>query len=312
MKRSHAILMQAAAAAFLAFGLTNNAAAQGTVKIGLVQPLTGAFAAAGTDVVDGARIAADEINAAGGVLGMKLELVIEDTRSNPTEAASVTEKLIVRDKVPVLMGASASTATLAAMPKLMEYKVPMLVETFFVLENNQRRQSLHLPHRAALRTRSRRIQQDRRSARHQEGRFPCRQQRLGRGTADEFRQSAERSRDRRSVWSSAWTQGAQDMNAQLAKIKGSGADTLFVTDGSRATVAGAQAGNGASGCNMRIISTGGSQNPDQLIKNVGKAADGTLAPRFLRTVVARGNAQSRRSRKRLSPSGASGACPSAA
>jgi hypothetical protein len=64
----------------------------------------------------------DEINAKGGVLGQKIELVIEDNKSNPTEAASVAEKLMVRDKVPVLMGAWGSSLTLAVMPKLMEYK----------------------------------------------------------------------------------------------------------------------------------------------------------------------------------------------
>jgi branched-chain amino acid transport system substrate-binding protein len=118
-------MVQAAAIAAFALSLITGAAAQSTIPIGLVQPLTGAFAAAGTDVVNGAKIAADEINAKGGVLGKKLELIIEDTKSNPTEAAAVAEKLIVRDKVPVLMGASASTATLAVMPKLMEYKVPI-------------------------------------------------------------------------------------------------------------------------------------------------------------------------------------------
>src|SRR5246500_2980162 len=129
MRRHRSILGRSAATALLAVGLIGSPAAQSTIDIGLVQPLTGAFAAAGTDVVNGAKIAADEINAKGGVLGKKLELIIEDTKSNPTEAAAVAEKLIVRDKVPVLMGASASTATLAVMPKLMEYKVPMLVET---------------------------------------------------------------------------------------------------------------------------------------------------------------------------------------
>src|SRR2546423_6529342 len=129
MKRHRSMLARSAATALVAAGLISTAAAQSTIPIGLVQPLTGAFAAAGTDVVNGAKIAADEINAKGGVLGKKVELITEDTKSNPTEAASVTEKLITRDKVPVLMGASASTATLAAMPKLMEYKVPMLVET---------------------------------------------------------------------------------------------------------------------------------------------------------------------------------------
>src|SRR6202035_4993988 len=117
-----------AATALLSAGLAGNAGAQ-TIKIGVNDPLTGPFAASGTYVVNGAKIAADEINAKGGVLGKKLELIIEDNKSNPTEAAAVAEKLIVRDKVPVMMGAWGSGFTLAIMPKLMEYKVPMLVET---------------------------------------------------------------------------------------------------------------------------------------------------------------------------------------
>ena len=54
-----------------------------TIKIGVNEPLTGPFAASGTYVVNGARIAADEINAKGGVLGKKIELVIEDNKSEP-------------------------------------------------------------------------------------------------------------------------------------------------------------------------------------------------------------------------------------
>jgi len=76
-----------AAAALLSVG---QAGAQ-TIKIGVNEPLTGPFAASGTYVVNGAKIAADEINAKGGVLGKKIELVIEDNKSNPTEAAAVAE-----------------------------------------------------------------------------------------------------------------------------------------------------------------------------------------------------------------------------
>src|SRR2546423_11778545 len=90
------------AAIVLAAAVTG-AGAQETIKIGVIQPLTGAFAASGNYVANGAKIAADEINAKGGVLGKKLELVIEDNKSNPTEPAAVAEKLIVRDKVPAMM-----------------------------------------------------------------------------------------------------------------------------------------------------------------------------------------------------------------
>jgi branched-chain amino acid transport system substrate-binding protein len=106
----------------------NAAWAADPIRIGVNEPLTGVVAVSGNYVVNGAKIAADEINAAGGVLGTKIELLIRDNKSNPTEAVNVAEQLIVRDKVPVLMGAWSSTYTLAVMPKLMEYKVPMVVE----------------------------------------------------------------------------------------------------------------------------------------------------------------------------------------
>ncbi|HCP79235.1 MAG TPA: ABC transporter substrate-binding protein, partial [Pusillimonas sp.] len=61
-----------------------------TVKIGVNQPLTGPIAASGNYVLEGAKIAADEINAAGGVKGNQIELVVEDNKGNPTESANVT------------------------------------------------------------------------------------------------------------------------------------------------------------------------------------------------------------------------------
>ena len=112
--RTFKILLAALGATLLA----GAAAAQDTIKIGVTEPLTGAFAASGNYVTQGAKIAEDEINAAGGVLGRKIQLIVEDNKSNPTEAVATVEKLIVKDKVPVLMGAWSSTLTLAVMPKL--------------------------------------------------------------------------------------------------------------------------------------------------------------------------------------------------
>ena len=129
MKHTLRAALVAAGLTLAITGTAGAAQAPGTIKIGVNQPLTGPVAASGNFVVNGARIAADEINAKGGVLGSKLELVVEDNKSNPTEAVAAAEKLIVRDKVPVMMGAWSSTYTLAVMPKLMDYKVPMLVET---------------------------------------------------------------------------------------------------------------------------------------------------------------------------------------
>src|ERR1700745_491930 len=116
-------------AAALAVALLSGPAGAQTIKIGVNEPLTGAFAASGTYVVNGAKIAADEINAKGGILGKKIGLVTETSSSNPTKAPAVAEKLITNDKVPVLMGAWGSSLTLAVMPKLIEYETPMVVET---------------------------------------------------------------------------------------------------------------------------------------------------------------------------------------
>ncbi len=62
--------------------------AQDAVKIGVSQPLTGAFASSGTYVAEGAKLAEAAVNASGGVLGKKIQLVIEDNKSNPTEAVA--------------------------------------------------------------------------------------------------------------------------------------------------------------------------------------------------------------------------------
>src|SRR5690349_9091957 len=103
--------------------------AQAPIRIGIIEPLSGPVAASGNYVRMGAEIARDWINARGGVNGRKVELRIEDNKSDPKEAASAAEKLIVQDRVPAIMGAWGSSMTLAAMPKLEEYGVPMVVET---------------------------------------------------------------------------------------------------------------------------------------------------------------------------------------
>src|SRR5262249_42951947 len=105
-------------------GLVPAGDAQAPIKIGVIEPLSGPVAASGNYIRMGAEIARDWINARGGVLGRQVALLIEDNKSDPKEAATAAEKLIVRDKVAVIMGAWGSSMTLAAMPKLEEYGLP--------------------------------------------------------------------------------------------------------------------------------------------------------------------------------------------
>jgi branched-chain amino acid transport system substrate-binding protein len=83
------------------------------IKIGMHDPLTGTYAAEGESEVRGAKMALAEINAKGGVLGRKLELVVEDDAANAGLAAQKAHKLIEQDKVALLMGAVSSACALS-------------------------------------------------------------------------------------------------------------------------------------------------------------------------------------------------------
>jgi branched-chain amino acid transport system substrate-binding protein len=100
--------------------------AEDTVKIGVIQPLTGSVAYNGTTDVNGIKLALGEINAKGGVLGKKIELVIEDGQCKPANTVSAAEKLIQRDKVVGLIGAFCSSATAAIMPVAQSSKIPLI------------------------------------------------------------------------------------------------------------------------------------------------------------------------------------------
>lgn len=102
------------------------ASAQETVKIGVIEPLTGSVAYNGLASVNGAKLAVEQRNAAGGVLGRKIELVIEDGQCRPANSVNAAEKLVQRDKVVALQGAFCSSATAAVMPVAEKYKVPFV------------------------------------------------------------------------------------------------------------------------------------------------------------------------------------------
>ena len=88
--------------------------AQDTIKIGAVLPLSkAAFAQAGEEQRRGLLMALEEINQAGGVLGMKVELIIEDDTGEPSVGIAAAEKLLTRDKVVALIGGYSSTITFA-------------------------------------------------------------------------------------------------------------------------------------------------------------------------------------------------------
>jgi len=83
------------------------------IKVGMHDPLTGTYAAEGESETRGAKMALAEINAKGGMLGRRVDLVIEDDNANAGLAAQKALKLIEQDKVDLLMGAVSSATALS-------------------------------------------------------------------------------------------------------------------------------------------------------------------------------------------------------
>jgi branched-chain amino acid transport system substrate-binding protein len=98
----------------------------GDIPVGVYGALTGDQASFGTATVNGVRLAADEINAAGGVLGRKIRLYVEDDQGRADEAASVVTKLITSRNVVALIGENSSNQSLAAAPIAQANGVPMI------------------------------------------------------------------------------------------------------------------------------------------------------------------------------------------
>jgi branched-chain amino acid transport system substrate-binding protein len=121
------------ALAALAFALAGcnkpageSAGSTGTIKVGEFASLTGKEATFGISSHEGTLLAVEEINAVGGVLGRKLELLTEDDQSKAGEPATVVNKLIARDNVVAILGEVASSRSLEAAPICQQNKIPMI------------------------------------------------------------------------------------------------------------------------------------------------------------------------------------------
>lgn len=111
--------MLAGAAALMALPAQ---AQQQVVRIGVVGPLTGTFAAAGQSQLTGAELRAKELNAAGG--RYRIELVSQDDASNCDQSVNATVKVITQDNVVAVLGALNSPCALAMIPITRRYQTP--------------------------------------------------------------------------------------------------------------------------------------------------------------------------------------------
>jgi branched-chain amino acid transport system substrate-binding protein len=110
----------------LILATSQNLAAE-TLKIGMVAPLTGPAAETGRFQINGAKLAAEEVNKAGGVLGKQIELVIEDDQTTNPGAVLAFSKLAGDSDIPAFIGSIRSTQVHAMAPDVVKTGKPMMI-----------------------------------------------------------------------------------------------------------------------------------------------------------------------------------------
>ncbi len=137
-KRILAAVLSAVMLAASAFGcaqggnkqpVSENTKAGDTIKIGGLAPLTGNVSVYGVATNNGIKMAVDEINKAGGVLGKQIEYIVYDEKGDPIEAVNAYNKLVQDDKIIALIGDVTSKPTIAVAQKAVKDRIPMITAT---------------------------------------------------------------------------------------------------------------------------------------------------------------------------------------
>jgi urea transport system substrate-binding protein len=121
----------AASVAAGALGGSSNSVAAEPVKVGILHSLTGTIAIAEASVVDAEKLAIEEINAKGGVMGRKIEPIIEDGASDWPTFAEKARKLLERDKVACIFGCYTSASRKAVLPVVEKSKGLLYYPTYY-------------------------------------------------------------------------------------------------------------------------------------------------------------------------------------
>src|SRR4030095_17183821 len=110
---------------FVALGVTPPANAAEELRIGFVAPTTGIFAQVGKDMVDGFQLYLDDVNSDFG--GAKVQFIVEDEQGKPDTAVTKAKKLILQDKIHILVGGLLATTGYALAPVSTADKVAYVV-----------------------------------------------------------------------------------------------------------------------------------------------------------------------------------------
>ncbi|MDE5462632.1 ABC transporter substrate-binding protein [Bradyrhizobium sp. CSS354] len=213
--------------------VTNEGISASEIVIGTHQDLSGPIKGWGVPVSNGMKMAVEEINAAGGVQGRKIRLVVEDSGYDPKKAVLASQKLIERDKIFAMVGAMGSPTVLAAQDILLDAGVLQLfpltaAEFTFKFDPAKPQERLKfnnlLPYvestRAALKYMMEWKNFQKPCIMHQDDEY-------GKNVLDGFNQQLAVMKVQPTSITS-YKRGASDFSAQIAKMKSDGCDLVVL------------------------------------------------------------------------------------
>jgi branched-chain amino acid transport system substrate-binding protein len=136
MKKAITVILTAAIITVGMFASCKKAEPVSSYKIGVTVAQTGQYAGLGLQALEGMQLKADELNSAGGIDEIPIELIIYDDKSEATEAALAAKKLVEVDQVHVLASATATGMSLSLVPVASEAKVPTVILTGTTLQDD--------------------------------------------------------------------------------------------------------------------------------------------------------------------------------
>jgi branched-chain amino acid transport system substrate-binding protein len=213
--------------------LTNQGISDGEIIVGTHQDLSGPIKGWGVSVANGMKLAVEEVNAAGGIHGRKIKLIIEDSGYDPKRAVLATQKLIEKDKVFSMVGPMGSPTVLAAQDIVLEAGVTQLfpltaAEFTFKFDPAKPQERLKFNNLLPYVESTRAVVKYMVDAKHAQK--PClmhQDDEYGKNVLDGFTQQLTAMKMQAPTVTS-YKRGATDFSAQIARMKSDGCDLVVL------------------------------------------------------------------------------------
>ena len=221
--------------------VTNQGITPTEIVLGTHQDLSGPIKSWGVPVTNGMKMAVEEVNAAGGINGRKIRLIVEDSGYDPKRAVLATQKLVEKDKIFAMLAPMGSPTVLAAQDILLEAGVPQLfpvtsAEFTYKKEAGKPQERLKFnnvpPYTESVRAGARHLMQEKKLTK------PCvmyQDDEFGKNVYDGFTQAVADLK-MKPVAVTSYKRGASDFSSQVAKMKSDGCDFVVLGTIVRETV----------------------------------------------------------------------------